>query len=314
VAYEPSDAEDEMPALLAHPESDVEDEMSENEFEMPDLLYRKESSESEDEIHAQKPARKRVFRRTKQQRKKTRQQERDDSSDSEMEEYDSDGMPCLRRDHDNNETSKWNKKWPGLNPPELKTGERIGGSNKRQLRRENKAKRIEKQEGQEETTYWSSYKGEFVLPEKKEGLKKWVGEMCPSNLAIHHPAAVTLLKHASGGCPANTGRPWTKEEMQAAIDRGPHVSALDPEAIEQLQQEVQDKVKKGQARLVLWDEIKKDPPKELKISPIAMIPHKSRKFRAILDLSFRLCHQSMKALLWRHRQVQLISWATRCRA
>ena len=28
--------------------------------------------------------------------------------------------------------------------------------------------------------------------------------------------------------------------------------------------------------------------KELKISPIAMIPHKSRKYRAILDLSFRL--------------------------
>lgn len=156
VAYEPRDAEDEMPVLLARPESDVEDEMSENEFEMPDLLYRDESSESEDEIHAQKPARKRVFRRTKQQRKKTRQQEKDDSSNSEMEEYDSDGMPRLRRDPDNNKTSKWNK-WPGLNPAELKTGERIGGSNKRQLRRENKAKRIEKQEGQEETTYWSSH-------------------------------------------------------------------------------------------------------------------------------------------------------------
>jgi hypothetical protein len=112
--------------------------------------------------------------------------------------------------------------------------------------------------------------------------------MCPSNLALHHPAAATLLKYASGGCPANTGKPWTKEEIQAAIDRGPHVSAMDPEAMEQLQQEVHKKVKKGQARLVLWDEIKKNPPTELKISPIAMIPHKSRKFRAILDLSFRL--------------------------
>jgi hypothetical protein len=45
--------------------------------------------------------------------------------------------------------------------------------------------------------------------------------------------------------------------------------------------EVADKVKKGQVKLVLWDDIKQDPPKELKILPIAMIPHKSRKFRAI---------------------------------
>jgi hypothetical protein len=112
--------------------------------------------------------------------------------------------------------------------------------------------------------------------------------MCPSNLALHHPAAEKLLQYATGGCPANTGRPWSKEEMQVAIDRGPHVSALFPEAIKQLQVEVKDKVKKGQARVVLWDDIKNDPPKELKISPIAMIPHKSRMFRAISDLSFCL--------------------------
>jgi hypothetical protein len=40
--------------------------------------------------------------------------------------------------------------------------------------------------------------------------------------------------------------------------------------------------------LVLWDSIKDNPPKELKISPIAAIPHKSKDFRSILDLSFRL--------------------------
>ncbi len=39
---------------------------------------------------------------------------------------------------------------------------------------------------------------------------------------------------------------------------------------------------------MLWDSIKDNPPKELKISPIAAIPHKSKDFRSILDLSFRL--------------------------
>jgi hypothetical protein len=44
----------------------------------------------------------------------------------------------------------------------------------------------------------------------------------------------------------------------------------------------------GQAKLVAWDSIKEAPPVELKISPIAAIPHKSKQFRSILDLSFHL--------------------------
>jgi hypothetical protein len=76
--------------------------------------------------------------------------------------------------------------------------------------------------------------------------------------------------------------------MWAAVERGPHVSALQPEAIEQLKTEVAEKVRVGQCRVVEWDNIKDDPPEQLKISPLAMIPHKSRQFRAILDLSFKI--------------------------
>ncbi len=110
--------------------------------------------------------------------------------------------------------------------------------------------------------------------------------MCPAGLALHHPAAELLTSYATLGCPTETGKPWTVEQMQAAITRGPHISALVPEAVAQLQEEVREKVANGQARVVLWDEIKGNPPPQLKISPVAMIPHKSRQFRAILDLSF----------------------------
>jgi hypothetical protein len=127
-----------------------------------------------------------------------------------------------------------------------------------------------------------------VAPDKKIALEKWRGSMCPANLALEHPAAEKLLEYATGGCPANTGKPWSKEQMWAAVERGPHVSALDPDAIAQLEGEIADKVKAGQCKVVLWDEIKDNPPEQLKISPLAMIPHKSRAFRAILDLSFRL--------------------------
>jgi hypothetical protein len=76
--------------------------------------------------------------------------------------------------------------------------------------------------------------------------------------------------------------------MGEAVERGPHVSALDPAAIEQLETEIAEKVKVGQCKVILWDDIKDNPPEQLKISPLAMVPHKSRAFRAILDLSFRL--------------------------
>ena len=112
--------------------------------------------------------------------------------------------------------------------------------------------------------------------------------MCPSHLALHHPAAELLLEYASTGCRAQTGENWRKPDMEAAIDKGAHPSARSGAAAAQLRAETMEKVRKGQARIVRWDDIKADPPPELKISPIAMIPHKSRGFRAILDLSFSI--------------------------
>ncbi len=71
--------------------------------------------------------------------------------------------------------------------------------------------------------------------------------------------------------------------------RGPHQSSLAIDALVHFAAESAKKVKVGQAKLVLWDDIKHDPPPQLKISPIAAIPHKSKAFWSILDLSFRLC-------------------------
>ena len=48
-----------------------------------------------------------------------------------------------------------------------------------------------------------------------------------------------------------TGKPWTLNQMEEAIDRGPHVSALQPVAMEILVEEVSAKEKKGQYKVVL---------------------------------------------------------------
>ena len=50
---------------------------------------------------------------------------------------------------------------------------------------------------------------------------------------------------------------------------GPHISALDPEAMEQLKVDVPEKKVKGQAQAFLWDEIKDNPPKALNFHQIA---------------------------------------------
>ena len=163
----------------------------------------------------------------------------------------------------------------------------VTGENKELFRRENKRRRKLSQIGQlKEPDWWTTYNGLFALPPAAHRPTNFRNNMCPANLATQHPAAQDLLTYATHGCPVESGKPWTKELMQAAINKGPHSSALVPAAIEQLRREVQDKVKAGQARVILWNDIKDDPPRELKISPIAMIEHKSKPYRAILDLSF----------------------------
>ena len=134
------------------------------------------------------------------------------------------------------------------------------GANKERHRIENKHCQIARHEDQSERSYWMEHRGQFSVPPEKEGPKKYRGQMCPRGLALHHPAAAVLLDYATGGCPVKTGKPWTREEIVAAVERGPHVSALVPEAMEQFASEVWEKERKGQCRVVLWDDIKDNPP------------------------------------------------------
>ncbi len=102
--------------------------------------------------------------------------------------------------------------------------------------------------------------------------------MCPAGIATLHPAGGLLAEWSQLGCPTKTGCPWSKEEIWAAVEQGPHQSSLTPEALVHFAKESIKKVKPGQAKLVLWDNIKENPPSQQKVSPIAAIPHKSKAF------------------------------------
>jgi hypothetical protein len=112
------------------------------------------------------------------------------------------------------------------------------------------------------------------------------GQMCPSGPALSHPAASMLLDFAYDGCPAETGADWTLELLDEAVRHGSHPSAQEPEAAEALLAETRRKVSEGFARIIPWKQLREHLPKTLKVSPIAAIPHKSRMYRMILDLSY----------------------------
>ena len=110
--------------------------------------------------------------------------------------------------------------------------------------------------------------------------------MFPTGPALDHPAAPLLQHYANHGCPANVSDPFPLPALEAAIKRGAHPSARTPATADALRKEVHEKVAQGYARLIPWEDLKKDLPKSIRISPIAAIPHKSRDYRMILNLSY----------------------------
>ena len=112
--------------------------------------------------------------------------------------------------------------------------------------------------------------------------------MRPRGDVLLHPAGPTLLEYATKGCPVDCGPKWSQERIEKAIAEGPSKSARDSEAAQCCREEALQKVKEGYCRLVKWDDIKDNLPENLKISPIAAIPHKSRKYRMILNLAYRI--------------------------
>ena len=120
----------------------------------------------------------------------------------------------------------------------------------------------------------------------KAGIGKY-GLMQPNGYAMSHEAIPILKGYEEEGCPVDCGPNWSRERVTDAIRRGPHKSAYLPGAVEFLQTETEEKVRNGYARVVRWKDIKDNIPLLLKISPVAMVPHKSKLFRVIMDLSFQ---------------------------
>ena len=138
---------------------------------------------------------------------------------------------------------------------------------------------------------WKKHRGATILPDELwrnrlniREAKEWHRRDSPP----HTRRWNCSMTGKTLGAPPRLGEKG-RSEKKAAINRGPHKSALEPDAIANfVEKEVDNKVVKGQVRAVLWDDIKDNHPGQLQVSSVAAIPHKSRAYRSILYLSFVL--------------------------
>lgn len=124
-------------------------------------------------------------------------------------------------------------------------------------------------------------KSNLLLPKK--------GLMFPGIIAQDHPAGPMLKQWGTSGCAVDIVDDWTLEELDNAIAYGAHPSARTPVAAKALRTETLEKVHRGFATIRPWSELRQWLVAEnivhAKASPCAAIPHKSRLFRLLLDLS-----------------------------
>ena len=122
-----------------------------------------------------------------------------------------------------------------------------------------------------------------ALDGQKQG--KPLSLMQPQPLADIHPFVPTLHDWQQG-IRVDCGPEWDSATIEAAVDRGPHPSAMTPESIALFAEDIKYQVNAGFCKVVTWEELKTSCPSNLKISPVAVVPQADRRGRIILDLSF----------------------------
>ena len=116
--------------------------------------------------------------------------------------------------------------------------------------------------------------------------RKYSSLLQPSPLATNcHPFG-PVLKDWQHGVSVDCGPDWTPENISVAIQRGPHRSALTPEALTVFDEDISYQVAAGFCEVITLDELRARNPPNLKISPVALVPQLNRRGRIILDLSF----------------------------
>jgi len=99
----------------------------------------------------------------------------------------------------------------------------------------------------------------------------------------HHGAARILRQYRARGAPVVlSSAPWTKDRLDAAMERGSHRSAIEHLAF--LREDMADYVNAGHWMVLPYSMLRDNP--GLRLSPFGVAPQRDRRPRPIVDLSF----------------------------
>ena len=84
--------------------------------------------------------------------------------------------------------------------------------------------------------------------------------MQPQDIGRAHGFVPTLEEYTVQGVPVDCGDDWSCSTIEAAIERGPHQTALTPDALQFFEEDIAYQVEAGFTKAVLWDDIKHEPP------------------------------------------------------
>jgi hypothetical protein len=109
--------------------------------------------------------------------------------------------------------------------------------------------------------------------------------MGPAPWMPFHPF-VAILEQWASGVLVVCAEPWSEAAIRAAIERGPHSSALTPEARDLTDKEMQYQIQSGFLEMVMWSRVQHAYPANQKELPLAVIPQVGRRSCLLLDLLF----------------------------
>ncbi len=86
-----------------------------------------------------------------------------------------------------------------------------------------------------------------------------------------HPFTPTLNKWRHG-IEVDCGLDWSWEVVETAIACGPHLTASTPDLIVLFKEDIAYQVKAGFCKIMLWEDLKRLCPPNLKILLVAVVP------------------------------------------
>jgi hypothetical protein len=115
--------------------------------------------------------------------------------------------------------------------------------------------------------------------------------MSPAACVNFYSFTKTLHKWEDG-VPVDCGTNRMREQIEAGIQQGAHLSAMTTEAIALIEEDVAYQVQGGYGEFVDWEWLKGRILAQLKVSPLAVLQQKTRRGCMILDLLFPVLRQA----------------------